>query len=68
MKIINKTRIDTISFDDGSYAQIQRPTIMSAHGKELYVDFLKLMLKKVTFQYEEQLEQEELESLLLKQE
>lgn len=68
MKIVNKTRIDRISFEDGSYAELQRPTVMSERGKELYADFLKLMMKKVEFMYLDQLEQEALEKMLLKQE
>ena len=75
MKIINPVRIDRISFADGSYAELQRPTIMSEHTTELLIDYLNLMMKKVRFQYEDQLKkdedqlkQEALESLLFEQE
>ncbi len=68
MKIVNPVRIDRISFDDGSFAEFQRSTIMSERGRELCIDYLKLIMKKVTYQFEYQQEQEALEKMLLKQE
>lgn len=68
MKIVNPIRIDRISFEDGSFAEFQRPTVMSERGKELCIDYLNLIMKKVKFQFEAQQEQEALEKMLLKQE